>query len=149
MMINYNLATSQKVSEILDMMANFYAIDKYPFNRIKSENNLLTFIDDASLGLLYLIENNSETMGYICITFGFSFEYGGRIAFVDEFYLKPEYRNQGIGSQVMEFIERKSIDLEVKSLLLEVEKHNSHAQGLYAKQGFKSKGRPLLSKRIN
>jgi ribosomal protein S18 acetylase RimI-like enzyme len=136
------------VSEILDMMANFYAIDKYPSNRIKSENNLLTFIDDDSLGLLYLIENNSETMGYICITFGFSFEYGGRIAFVDEFYLKPEFRNQGIGPQVMEFIERKSIELEVKSLLLEVEKHNGNAQRLYAKQGFKSKDRPLLSKRI-
>jgi ribosomal protein S18 acetylase RimI-like enzyme len=147
-MINYNLVTRQKVSEILDMMANFYAIDKYPFNRIKSENNLLTFIDDDSLGLLYLIENNSETMGYICITFGFSFEYGGRIAFVDEFYLKPEFRNQGIGPQVMEFIERKSIELEVKSLLLEVEKHNGNAQRLYAKQGFKSKDRPLLSKRI-
>lgn len=148
MIIDYTLATREKSGEMLDMMTDFYAIDNYPFNRTKIENNLLKLIDDKSLGLLYLIEDAANVIGYICLTFGFSFEYGGRIAFVDEFYLKPEYRNRGIGRQVMEFIERKSIELEVKSLLLEVEEHNHNAQNLYAKQGFASKGRFLLSKPI-
>ncbi len=49
----------------------------------------------------------------------------------------------------MEFIEVQALELGVKAIHLEVEKHNEKGNRLYINQGYKSNSRTLLSKRID
>ncbi len=130
------------------MMAAFNKIDGYDFDRILYEKNLLEFSVNKSLGRLFLIKIQHKSIGYIVLTFGFSFEYKGKDAFIDEFYIKDEYRNKGVGKKTMEFIETIARKLDIQAIHLEVEKHNSHANNLYTKQGFMTNSRNLFTKNI-
>jgi diamine N-acetyltransferase len=145
-MISFKLATNENSAAILQMMEEFYAIDNYPFDKDRNRKNLEKLFNDSHFGKLWIIDVDSTVVGYICATFGFSFEYGGRDAFIDEFFIKPDFRNQGIGKLAMEFVEQELTKLGIEAIHLEVERHNEKGNRLYVNQGYKDKGRFLLTK---
>lgn len=149
MKATFQLASEKLIPEILEMMADFNAIDNYPFDKKTGRRNLEEFLTGNHLGRLWTIHVKDSVVGYIALTFGFSFEYRGRDAFIDEFFIKEGFRNRGIGRETMEFIEGQAVELGVKAIHLEVEKHNEKGSRLYIKQGYKSNNRMLLSKRTN
>ena len=148
MKTNFQLASEKRIPEILEMMADFNAIDNYPFDKEAGLRNLKEFLAGDHLGRLWTIHVEDSVVGYIALTFGFSFEYRGRDAFIDEFFIKEGFRNRGIGRETIEFIEVQAVELGVKAMHLEVEKHNEKGKRLYVNQGYKSNDRMLLSKRI-
>ena len=79
---------------------------------------------------------------------GFSFEYGGHDALVDEFFLKEEYRSLGIGGKTIDFVSAQAKILNINALHLEVELDNINARNLYLKKGFVDNNRTLLTKRL-
>jgi GNAT superfamily N-acetyltransferase len=85
----------------------------------------------------------------LALTFGFSFEYGGRDAFIDEFFIKEGFRGKGIGKLVLKLLEPLALEAGVQTLHLEVEPHNSAGNQLYLNAGFKSNDRILLNKAIH
>lgn len=145
MKIDFMIANAENVPEILTMMEQFNSIDNYPFEREKTEKNLLEFLADPSLGRTWVIKMDNLVIGYIVLAYGFSFEHGGRDAFIDELFLKMEFRKKGIGSLTMDFIKNEASKLGVKVIHLEVEEHNNVGVKLYKEKGFKGNGRNLLS----
>ncbi|UTW60761.1 GNAT family N-acetyltransferase [bacterium SCSIO 12741] len=139
---------SAQIPTLLSFMEAFYALDSYPFDKARAEKMIESLMAHPDWGKIYLINHQKEIAGYIILTLGFSFEHGGRDAFIDELYLKPEYRGQGIGKIVLERAEKKARELGIQALHLEVEKHNSRAHKLYLDQGFKSQDRILMNKPI-
>lgn len=125
-------------------MQSFYAIDGYPINIEVSRKLLHTFIADEKLGRAWLIYFDNEIVGYVILTFIFSFEYKGTIAFLDELYLDEKSRGKGIGKQVVDFIHREAIELSLKIIYLEVEGHNETAQKLYLSKDFVIHNRKLM-----
>jgi diamine N-acetyltransferase len=148
-MIELRLATEEDALTILKLMEKFYFIDNYPFNRETVQPNLKLLITNESLGRLWLIESKNEIIGYLALTFGFSFEYGGRDAFIDEFFIVEEFRGKGIGKTVLQLLEPLALEAGVQTLHLEVEPHNKAGNQLYLKSGFKGNDRILLNKAIN
>jgi GNAT superfamily N-acetyltransferase len=142
-----NLETSQ-IETITQMMQDFYAIDNYPINTEVSKKLFQEFISDGKLGKSWLIYDDSEIVGYVILTFIFSFEYGGKIAFLDELYLKEIAREKGIGKQTIQFIKEQALLLNVKLLYLEVENHNENAQKLYLANDFEVHHRKLLKFKV-
>lgn len=148
MNIRFLLATKEVISEILEMMSEFYASYNYPFDRSGTEKNLLLFISDFNLGRVWTIYLENRIIGYIVLAFGFSFERNGRDAFIDEFFIKKEFRQKGIGRQTMEFVEREARNLGVNAIHLEVEKYNQVGMKLYPGMGYADNDRLMLTKRI-
>ena len=148
MKIEFKEYSAEDKFDVLEMMTSFNKIDGYEFDRLIGEKNVSEFTSNRSLGRLYLIQHQQKNIGYIILTFGFSFEYKGRDAFIDEFFIKEEYRNKGIGKLAIDFIEAESANLKVNAVHLEVEPHNLNANKLYLKKGYKSNDRTLLTKRI-
>jgi ribosomal protein S18 acetylase RimI-like enzyme len=149
MKVIFTQALEEKIPEILLMMEEFSSIDNYSFDKEIRQQNLIEFIHNPNLGRLWTINVNQNTIGYIVLTFGFSFEYKGRDSFIDEFFIKEEFRNKGIGLKTMEFLFLKAVELNIKAIHLEVENHNTNANRLYIKQEFKENNRTLLTKIIN
>lgn len=143
-MIHYkNLETSQ-IEIITQMMQDFYAIDNYPIDVEVSKKLFQEFITNEHLGKAWLIYSEEELVGYVILTFVFSFEYGGKIAFLDELYIKEIARGKGIGNTTIQFIKEQAKQLNVKLLYLEVENHNENAQKLYLANDFEVHNRKLL-----
>lgn len=147
-MVTFKSITQNDIPGIVSMMSAFYAIDGYPINPVKSSRLFTEFISDETLGKAWLIESDNEIAGYCILTYIFSFEYGGRIAFVDELYIKESFRGKGIGKSSIEIIKAEAAKLSLKLLYLEVEHHNSNAQKLYLAAGFSVHKRNLMQIKI-
>jgi len=109
---------------------------------------LTQLIHHPTLGQVWLINDGDEPIGYVVLTLGFSLEYHGQDAFIDELYIKASHRRKGVGTKVMEFVEKASRELGINALHLEVERANVSAQYLYRKFGFEDHDRYLMTKLI-
>ena len=136
------------ISTITQMMQDFYAIDNYPMDVKVAKNLFHEFISNENLGKSWLIYSENEIVGYIILTFIFSFEYGGKIAFVDELFIKETARGKGIGKEAIQFIQREVPKLSLKLLYLEVEPHNENAQKLYLAHDFELHNRKLMKYKV-
>ncbi|WP_291135829.1 GNAT family N-acetyltransferase [Flavobacterium sp. UBA7663] len=136
------------ISTITQMMQDFYAIDNYPMDVEVAKNLFQEFISNEHLGKSWLIYTENEIVGYIILTFIFSFEYGGKIAFVDELFIKETARGKGIGKEAIQFIQKEVPKLSLKLLYLEVEPHNENAQKLYLAHDFVIHNRKLMKYKV-
>ena len=146
--------TTFKPLEIVDieiitqMMQDFYAIDNYPMDIEVTKNLFQEFISNEHLGKSWLIYSENEVVGYIILTFIFSFEYGGKIAFLDELFIKETARGKGFGKEAIQFIQQEVPKLSLKLLYLEVEPHNENAQKLYLAHDFELHNRKLMKYKV-
>ncbi|MFV8371074.1 GNAT family N-acetyltransferase [Flavobacterium sp. LB2P74] len=147
-MIQFKPLAISDIETIVTLMQEFYAIDNYPINIDVSKALFQEFISNENLGQSWLIVSDTEIVGYIILTFVFSFEYQGKIAFLDELYLTKETRGKGIGSKALEFILNESPKLSLELVYLEVEQHNEKAQKLYLAHDFEVHNRKLMKYKI-
>jgi ribosomal protein S18 acetylase RimI-like enzyme len=136
------------ISIITQMMQDFYAIDNYPMDVEVTKTLFQELITHEHLGKSWLMYSENEIVGYIILTFIFSFEYGGKIAFVDELFIKENARGKGFGKDAIRFIQQEVPKLSLKLLYLEVEPHNENAQKLYLAHDFELHNRKLMKYKV-
>jgi ribosomal protein S18 acetylase RimI-like enzyme len=141
-------AQSADADLLVELVRAFYEFEHIPFDESDARAALLRLISDDRLGRVYLIRSGGEVIGYFVLTFGFSLEFKGRDAFVDELFLREEFRGRGIGRRALTFAEEQCRDAGVRALHLEVGRANINAQGLYRRAGFKDHDRYLMTKWI-
>ncbi|MCK6615189.1 MAG: GNAT family N-acetyltransferase [Ignavibacteriaceae bacterium] len=140
--------TSGHIPRLLQMMEEFYKIDGYPFDTALTGKNFRDFLEKEHLGRGWLIMEGTTVIGYLLLCFGFSFEFGGRNAFLDELYIIEEFRGRGAGSLAVDFILKEAPNHGVKALHLEVELTNHRAFSLYKRKGFTEHKRRLMTVRF-
>ncbi len=145
---SFRLAEESDADVLLGFMERYYAHDGHVFDRNKARSALIGLLRDSSLSRAWLILDGEIAAGYIVICFGYSLEWLGRDAFVDEFFLAEEYRGRGWGRRSMEFAENAARKMGVTTLHLEVVHTNATALGIYSKLGFKVHNSALMSKWI-
>lgn len=87
---------------------------------------------------LYLAKYNHMYVGFVTVYWGFSTTTGKPILRVQDIYIEPEHRNNGIAYRLLEFCEELARDRGSNSLRLETDTDNIHARNLYEKFGFES-----------
>ena len=144
---DFILATYDDVDTLIVMMRDLYAHDGLALlDEATARRALLGVIGDDTLGRAFMILLANEVAGYAVLTFGYSLEFHGRDAFVDEIYLRAEYRGLGIGKRALQFLTEVCAAEGVKALHLEVERGNTSAQTVYRKFGFQDHDRYLMTK---
>jgi GNAT superfamily N-acetyltransferase len=144
----FRLGLESDVEILLTFMREYYAFDGHGFDEAKARVALITMLRDRSLGRAWLILKGELPVGYIVLCFGYSLEWLGRDAFVDEFYLREEYRGRGWGRATMTFVEDAARDAGIRTLHLEVVDENAAALQVYRKMGFCEHESRFLSKWI-
>lgn len=127
--------TPEDKSCVLEMMRVFYASPAV-FSNGSDEiflNDIENCINNSPYLEGYVIENSTDIQGYAMIAKSFSTEFGKPCIWIEDLYIKEEYRGCGIGKAFMEFITKKHADCIFR---LEVEEENERAIGLYQKYGF-------------
>ena len=145
----YHVAGEENVGTILAFMRDFYVLEGNAYDEGMARRALLDFVRDPSLGRAWLIRLGEETIGYVVLTFGYSLEYRGRDAFIDEFFIAAAHRGRGLGAKVLRFVDQACRDFGVRALHLEVGRKNAGAQALYRKHGFEDHDRCLLTRWIS
>jgi GNAT superfamily N-acetyltransferase len=137
------------VNAIVEMMRGYYAQDGYTFVEKEARAAALMLIRDPHLGRLFVTCDGGRVVGYVAVALGFSFEYRGREAFVDELLIAQSHRGRGLGREALEVAEAYCREAGVNALHLEVERHRGTALELYRKLGFADFERYLMTKWVS
>ncbi|HST87308.1 MAG TPA: GNAT family N-acetyltransferase [Ktedonobacterales bacterium] len=148
MAFNFRLAGEDDTGQILEFMRAFYAGEGYPFDERAAGAALAELVRTPDRGRAWLIMENEEPVGYVALTFGYSLEFHGRDAFVDELFVRSERRDRGAGTAALRFVMDVCPALGVHALHLEVERVNTAAQALYRRFGFHDHDRYLMTWRM-
>jgi ribosomal protein S18 acetylase RimI-like enzyme len=149
MSLELRRAGAADADRVLPMMRAYYDQDGYPFHAERARAALLGLLSHETLGEVWLVEDGPDAVGYVVVCLGWSLEYQGRDAFVDELFVEPAARGQGLGRRLMDLAIERCRALGVRTLHLEVERENTKAQALYRSLGFADNDRRLMSKRLD
>jgi len=144
----FRAAERADVETLLDMVREYYEFDGHTYERDALRQALEGLLDDPARGHAWLICDGPAPIGYVVLTLGYSVEYHGRDAFVDELYIRASHRGRGLGTRTLAFLEATCRALQVRALHLEVERHNTSAQRLYRKIGFYDQDRYLMTRLV-
>ena len=149
MTIAFTLANPEALEELVVMMREYQADDPWscPFDEGLARVALHDLLRDPSAGRVWIIKTGADMVGYIVMSFDYSLEYRGKNAWVDEFFVRPAHRGQGIGTKALEFFEDQARLLGVKAIHLGVN-HGNPALELYRRRGFEGHQRYLMTKWI-
>jgi len=144
----FRVAEASDTALLLRFMRAYYAFDGHAFDEPKARAALQNFLRDPSFGRAWLICDGPTPVGYIVLTLGYSLEYLGRDAFIDEFFLSESHRSRGWGRETLAFVEEFARSLGVRSIHLEVVRSNRNALEVYRKLGFRDHEHHLMTKWI-
>ena len=124
--------------EVLEMMRVFY--DSPAVFHTSSDAVLKRDVENC-LGDMpfvegFVFEDGGLLAGYAMVSKGYTTEYGGLCIWIEDIYIKPEYRRQGIASALFEYLEGRYPD--AVRFKLEVEKENVGAIETYLKSGYRA-----------
>jgi len=117
-----------------------------PFNDSAVRVAFYQFLSLPDFGRIWLFYDGPALIGYIILAIGFSFEFRGHDAFIDELYIIPSHRRRGLGRQAMAFVEQEARKMGVNAIHLEVDRGNDSALELYRRTGYKDHDRFLMTK---
>lgn len=145
----FSLAQPADIELLLRFNRALNEYDGTPFDEQRTRIALQNLIGHPDLGGVWLINAAGRPIGYLVLTWGYSLEFGGRDAFLDELYLEADQRGRGFGQQAIRFAEEECRNKGILALHLEVERDNTRAQTFYDRSGFASRAHYfLMSKRM-
>jgi diamine N-acetyltransferase len=156
MKAEFNALTAGTLERTLRMMGSLYSEAGATYHRERARRAAEGLMANPELGGVWLIHMNDEhvnreqadgePVGYLCVTLGYSLEFDGRFALLDELYVEEAWRGKGIGAQAIAFGVEWSRARGLAAIRLEVAHTNSRAVELYRRQGFKAHDRHLMTK---
>ena len=140
---------SPEVDRVLAMMRQLYEHDAIAFDEPVARAALTELARSPERGIAWIVKEDGEAAGYCIVTFGYSLEFHGVDAFLDELYVCGPHRGRGLGRRAIALAEDLCRERGVRALHLEVERANTGAQAVYRKLGFRDHDRYLLTKWIS
>lgn len=121
------------------MMEEFYSTDAVlhtvPHSNFEKTFSLLVSGDGRAVDAC-LAEQNGKAAGYALLSLGWSNEAGGLTVWLEEIYVRPEFRGKGAGRQMITCLFHDYADRAVR-FRLETEESNDSARRLYRDLGFR------------
>jgi GNAT superfamily N-acetyltransferase len=116
-------------------MREFYAESGFTLVEERAAAAFGTLVTQPELGRIWLIERDGRPAGYIVITLVFAMEHGGMAAVIDDFFVRPEERGEGLGTAALAAVRRACEHLGVRALRVEVGEDNAVARAVYRSAG--------------
>tara|TARA_R110002110_G_scaffold52857_10_gene153345 strand:+ start:1048 stop:1497 length:450 start_codon:yes stop_codon:yes gene_type:complete len=141
------LAKPDHLDKLVALVTAFHAEEDIKMTDDARVAGLAPLLDGIPHGAAYLIGPPRAPIGYIVITFGWSVEFGGLNAIIDELYIRPGVRGRGIASEALIALPRALAGGGLRAIHLEVDRDNAAAVKLYRRAGFRERDRYMFMSR--
>jgi len=138
------IASIEDLEILLPLVRAFHEFEDLHITEEQRKSSLTALLANVELGGIWLIYADRQAVGYVALCLGYSIEFAGKDAFIDEFYIKPEFRGNGLGKQTLEFIKIAAKDLDIRAIHLEVSRTNINARRLYSRFNFEVREKYVL-----
>lgn len=122
-------------SQVVEMMRTFYASPAVSTNGSEEifQADIDNCLSDSPYIEGYVFEDSGILQGYGMIVKSFATEFGKPCKWIEDLYIRSEYRGQGIGTMFLKYAEEKYPDSVFR---LEAEPENERAVSVYRKFGY-------------
>jgi GNAT superfamily N-acetyltransferase len=110
------------------------------FDALHLELLLQRLIAAPALGEIWVAAEDSTLTGYLVVVYVLSLEHQGLMAEIDEFFVLPEIRSQGLGGQLLAAAEAVLKERGCVRLQLQLAHKNQAARSFYEHRGYRSRG---------
>ena len=127
--------TAAHETAVMEMMRQFYASPAVLSNGSGEifRNDIAACVSDSPFLEGYVFTEGETLMGYAMVATTFNCEYGRLCKWIEDLYIRPQFRGRGIGGTFLDHIAAK---YPACLLRLEVEEENEGAVALYKRHGF-------------
>ena len=147
MQVEYKRATTDDIASLLSLMHDFYAESGFAVNRASAGAALRALLSNFALGCIWLAYADKSPVGHVVLTVRFTMEHEGLSGYIDDLYVRPQYRRGGVGRHLLTELVVECRRRGCKSLQVEVGHSNVAALSLYERFGLHATtdGRVLAS----
>jgi ribosomal protein S18 acetylase RimI-like enzyme len=138
------LAVPADLPTLLELMRGYYRDDGLILDEQRGRAAMAQLLNEPQWGRVWLLESDGAVVAYLALCIGFSLEFGGNDAFIDEVFVLPDHRGRGHGHALLEFAAQQAQLLGIRALHLEVDRGNLAAQGLYESLGYRRRDRYFI-----
>ena len=123
-----------------EMVAAFHVCENVEMSSDARRRVIAALLANPAQGRVLLFTLPDATIcGYAIMAFGFSMEFGGRDAFLDEFFIAEQHRGKGLGQYALVAIGDWARAQGLAAVHLEAEKRNIRARNLYIRLGYEDR----------
>ena len=103
------------------------------------EAALVSLLDGAPQGALWLIGPRRAPVGYVTVGFGWSLEAGGLVAEVDQLFIRPAVRRRGMGGEALDALARTLGEAGARAIRIAVPEEDAKSHRFYARARFRAR----------
>lgn len=138
------------VRELAVLMEQYWAFEGIDaFDSERTARLLGQLLSQPHLGTVWTARVGGRLVGYLAAVLVFSFEYQGLVAEVDEFFVLPQARSQGIGAALLDAAESGLAEGGCTWVQLQLGTANQAARAFYRRRGYGERSDyELLNKKL-
>lgn len=142
--MNLQPLSDDHLDELMPLVQEYHAFEGIHMSETARREAVGRLLADPGLGSVWAIGVECGWVGYIALTWGYSIEFRGRDAFIDEFFIREPWRGRGLGTRTLAEVRDQAAGLGLAGLHLEIARDNRAARNLYRHLGFELRERYSL-----
>ncbi len=147
MSLKFEPAGNKDLPQLVELLGQLFEQEaEFTADSAKQETALRLIFADPSLGRLYVARDGSRVVAMASLLFTVSTAEGGKAALFEDLVVRPDYRKQGIGARLLEYVIAQARAEGVLRMTLLTSMQNEQAQVLYRRLGFV--GSPMKPMRL-
>jgi len=147
MSVRFDAAAPKDLPQLVELLGQLFEQEaEFTPNAAKQEAALKLIFADPKVGKLYVARDGGKVVAMASLLYTVSTAEGGKAALFEDLVVRPEYRKQGIGAQLLEHVIAQARAEGVLRMTLLTDMQNERAQVLYRKLGFT--GSPMKPMRL-
>jgi GNAT superfamily N-acetyltransferase len=147
MSVRFEPAAAKDLPQMIELLGQLFEQEaEFTPDAGKQEVALKMILGDPKAGKLYVARDGAKVVAMASMLFTVSTAEGGKAALFEDLVVQPNYRKQGIGARLLEYVIGQARAEGVLRLTLLTDMQNERAQVLYRKLGFV--GSPMKPMRL-
>lgn len=141
--LNFRLATHNDIEDMLALLKQLFALEAdFQFDAAKQRSGLAQLIDtsitDNARAAVFVVTHQEKIIAMCSCQVFISTAEGGKSGLVEDVVVDADYRQQGIGLQLIQHVLQWAETQGLKRLQLLADKNNAAARTFYKAQGWRS-----------
>jgi len=125
------------IPALVELMSQFYAESSYALDRAWAAASFAQLLEDEPRGAVWIARCGTDPAGHVVLALRHSMEFGGLAGVVDDLFVRPQFRRNGVGSALLSALFDACRKLHVAAVHVEVAPGNVAASALYQAFGLR------------
>ena len=138
----------KNIADAVALLAAQMREHRVRISKARIENAVRNLVEKPERGFVLLAFENGSAIAVAYVSFMYPLEFGGLSSWLEELYVVPSRREQGIGKKLLLAARKRARDLGCAAMDLEVETEHARAANLYDRDNFQKLTRERWVRRL-